>query len=81
MNATEFFNLPINRKTVSKLRQRDIFYKNPAFYSVFISGINSYLSLPKCIKSFATKPTMKSIYNSLVEIKKAGYRKELILEF
>lgn len=81
MTTTEFFNLPTNRATVNKLRNSEVFYSNPAFYSEFIKGINSYLSLPKSIKKITSKVTIESIYTSLVELKKAGYRKELKLEY
>lgn len=81
MTATEFFKLPTNRATVNKLRKSEVFYSNPAFYSEFIKGINSYLSLPKSVKKVTSKVTIESIYDSLVELKEAGYRKELKLEF
>ena len=81
MNSAQFFSLPINRNTVSMLRQEEIFFSNPAFYSEIIQCINSYLSLPVLVKKAIMKPTIKSIYDSLVEVKKAGYREELILQF
>ena len=81
MTSTEFFNLSISRSTVKKLRNPEVFYSNPCFYSEFIKCINSWLSTPKCCKNTSTKPSMTSIYKSLSDIKEMGYRKDLTMEF
>jgi len=81
MTKQEFFSLPTSRATVAKLRSSEVFFSNPAYYSEFISGINMYLSLPKSVKKATSKVTMQSIHNSLIEVKNAGYRKELQLEY
>ncbi len=77
MTTTELFNLPTNRTTVKVLRNSKDFYKNASLYSTIIKSINDYLALPKCIKSFTSKPTTESIYKSIIELKNKGFRNEV----
>lgn len=77
MTTKELFNLPTNRATIKVLRDSKDFYENVSLYSTIIKSINDYLALPKSIKSFTTKPTTESIYKSVMELKKQGYRKEV----
>lgn len=77
MRTSELFSLPTNRATVSKLRAASDFFENASLYSSIIKGINDYLSLPKSIKSFTTKPTTQSLYDMIMFAKANGYRKEV----
>jgi len=77
MTKQELFNLPTNRATVKVLRNSKDFYENTSLFSTIIEEINSYLALPKSIKSFRTKPTVESIYNDVMKYKALGYRKEV----
>ncbi len=78
MTKEELFKMPTNRATVKALRNSKDFYENASLYSTIIETINDYLALPKCIKANMTvKPTTESIYNSIMELKKQGYRKEV----
>ena len=76
MTTQEILTLPTNKKTIEILRKQAI---EVTWLQDVILAFNSYLYLPNSIKKITTKPTVKSIYNSLVEAQKLGYRKELVL--
>lgn len=77
MTTKELFALPTNRATVNKLSTCDSRYENVSLFSSIIESINLYLALPNSVKKITTKPTTESIYNSIMELKKYGYRKEV----
>ena len=76
MTTQEILNLPTNKKTIEILRKKAI---EVTWLQDVILAFNSYLYLPNSIKKITAKPTVKSIYDSLVEAQKLGYRKELVL--
>ena len=76
MTTQEILTLPTNKKTIEILRKKAI---EVTWLQDVILAFNTYLYLPNSIKKITTKPTVKSIYNSLVEAQKLGYRKELVL--
>jgi hypothetical protein len=76
MKTIEILNLPTNKKTLEILRKNAI---EKTWLQDVIASFNSYFYLPNSVKKFTTKPTVKSVYNSLVEAQKLGYRKELSL--
>jgi hypothetical protein len=76
MTTQEILNLPTNKKTIEILRKQAI---EITWLQDVILSFNSYLYLPVSIKKITTKPTVKSVYNSLIQAQKLGYRKELTL--
>ena len=72
MNTIEILNLPTNKRTLEILRKNAI---EKTWLHDVIASFNSYFYLPNSI----TKPTVKSVYNSLLEAQKLGYRKDLVL--
>lgn len=76
MTTTEILNLPTNKKTIEILRKQAI---EVTWLQDVILAFNTYLYLPNSIKKIVVKPTVKSVYNSLLEAQKLGYRKELVL--
>lgn len=76
MTTTEILNLPTNKKTIEILRKQAI---EVTWLQDVILAFNTYLYLPNSIKKIVKKPTVKSVYNSLLEAQKLGYRKELVL--
>jgi len=76
MKTIEILNLPTNKKTLEILRKNAI---EKTWLQDVIASFNSYFYLPNSVKKLITKPTVKSVYNSLVEAQKYGYRKELSL--
>ena len=76
MNTIEILNLPTNKRTLEILRKNAI---EKTWLHDVITSFNSYFYLPNSVKKAITKPTVKSVYNSLLEAQKLGYRKDLVL--
>lgn len=80
MNKSEFFKLPVSRKGI-ELLLNEFNSTNEMFFNEVSRALRTYLQLPSSVKKISSKFSYEETYNKYSELKKAGYRKELILPF
>ena len=86
ISKEKFFSIETNKKGLQELRKLSYELEQKGeptwlFFNEVSARISEYLGCRKAIKKIVDKPTTQGIYESYVNLKQHGYRKNLVMPF